>query len=639
MQKNPKYAYDINNAPYEAQAILVSIADKNRTGCMHGYGNRIQNNQNNQNFSCQCTSIGFQIKQYIDQGKDMSTTFDPYLKLLVKSHNHHYHIENQCLYKDQQVKSDILSTIMKIHRPSPAELCELVKFPCYDNCFVSMVFENPKFNESGKLDFSILQSAVAKRFKDSHKTNDPDDVENRLVDLLFEFTNIPNNTTTFLATYGLTCVRHYYFNNKLAQLLEKSDLCNDTDENTWLLLFKYLPYTMPIITMLMAKGWIISSKCIEHCCKYTSVADIFKILELSNRIPITKEHFNAVITAQSSKVASYYYRSADDFAESGSGYTPQKLELLITHGYKITYDDIVTSIKYKIVIPDIDRFGIVADKALLDMCYNNNFYPPYKFEGVDLNMITLQKLCLEGHIAPIRQFLNSHKTLVPDGICMRNICRNKRSVNILALLDKHNPIYTTECIKACSTYSHNPVLDHVIVKYTEAYTKEIAQYKATIKELEAALEAAGISKQPAKPNEITKDSVPIEANPVEVNSDSSFNEFNDDDINEMIDSCKTVEEETTILDIVENTVGIPKQKGRTMKLPKLYSSYFKTTTKMSFMDIKKDFINKIREKGWYNAKNKALIELPKDLKTVLSLPTTGLIKFEDLDKLITHFYK
>ena len=60
---------------------------------------------------------------------------------------------------------------------------------------------------------------------------------------------------------------------------------------------------------------------------------------------------------------------------------------------------------------------------------------------------------------------------------------------------------------------------------------------------------------------------------------------------------------------------------------------------MSFVSVKKELLNKIKKNEWYNKENEQFIDLPEDLRKKLGIQTEGLINVNDIDKVVTLFYK
>ena len=109
-------------------------------------------------------------------------------------------------------------------------------------------------------------------------------------------------------------------------------------------------------------------------------------------------------------------------------------------------------------------------------------------------------------------------------------------------------------------------------------------------------------------------------------------------------SVKDVEEQSDkeeILEIItldDKTGNLPKQLRRKMKVPEKYKKYFELDDKMSFLDIKKHFINNIKANKWYNNDIKTLVDIPADLRKLLEIKMVGYIQFKDMEKLLAYFY-
>lgn len=48
---------------------------------------------------------------------------------------------------------------------------------------------------------------------------------------------------------------------------------------------------------------------------------------------------------------------------------------MIDHGYKLTKEDVICAIKYKVAFPDLQKFGITVDNDILNACVKEKYYP------------------------------------------------------------------------------------------------------------------------------------------------------------------------------------------------------------------------------------------------------------------------
>jgi len=99
--------------------------------------------------------------------------------------------------------------------------------------------------------------------------------------------------------------------------------------------------------------------------------------------------------------------------------------------------------------------------------------------------------------------------------------------------------------------------------------------------------------------------------------------------------------EHKLIDIPDTLlVNVPAQKRRKGDVPTKFSRFFKRNKgeKLSFIDLKREFINEIRNNNWYNKEDKDLIDLPANLRKEIGLEDAGLVKFDDIERVVSLFY-
>ncbi len=259
-------------------------------------------------------------------------------------------------------------------------------------------------------------------------------------------------------------------------------------------------------------------------------------------------------------------------------------------------------------------------------------------------MIKLQKMLANKQaVSAIRTQLKTHN-LVPDRKCMENASTHKSNIATMRELIKYGGTITYKCLQNLSNnLTASSTLDYMLEEYKKQQdirdkeTKDkMEAYEAKIKELEEKLankEKIEESKEPPVEEKDLK-KTDTQNNTELIDTDDDLDDFNDDELAEIKD-CNIIKVDDTMIN------KLPKQKRRKCNVPKLYATYFKKkdNTKMSYLEIKKELLDNVRDNKWYNPDNKQLINLPEDLMKHLGIEKKGYIKFDDVEKVVNLFYK
>jgi hypothetical protein len=313
-------------------------------------------------------------------------------------------------------------------------------------------------------------------------------------------------------------------------------------------------------------------------------------------------------------------------------YNPIDVEMLFKYGYKPDYSDVENSIIKKRELPGLGRFNIQYDSKLMDLCDLYNFYPNYPF--INNKMLQLRTKCKNSYMSDIRDFMDNDQ-LTPDAICMKNASNHRSNNGVLRFLVSRGGKIDIECIRAnAQNYRANGTLLYLIDKFSESHNfsmdchndnvttknNEIITLQNTIKKLKNKIkELENVSN--SKSNNIT--------NNISTDNILTDNEVDIEDLN--------------FIEIITKSTCVSKRKRDIP--PEKYIKYIankkeiKKEIKMSFFDIRKEFIQDINNNGWYMGQNKMIINLPSEVKNNLEITDSGYIKFEDIDKIIYKFYE
>ncbi len=667
MTKTTKGKTKIKNnfkSTYQEQKILkiLDISCKHRE---HYYGGG----------TVTCESACALIIQEISGGLEFSNLFlIQFLKKVTESRYTSYYYSTYssytCIKQNGAVISNAIDEIVKLTVPDNDNLLTMIKYSDLDKCFITLAEKNPYFK---KFSQEFILSAIEERFeyecydgKDEHCSDADIDTMNKFCNIIIDNADMNDNLLAELCT-----CRNVFFDNVLANYIDKYE--GKLSQKMLTNACKSLPYTKNIIKILLSRNLSLTDDDLDIICEFCNEESIKFILD-ETRIKPKKSHFQKIVQSKTllsnrsyeeRKKYSYRYSNNINRYENGA-YTPNKAEILIAYGFKPTYDDVMFGIVHKAEIPNIARFSIKPDKKMLEKCWDYDFYPEYDFDCIKKEMIGFQKLCNKRAKVQISKYLKKHD-LVPDRKCMENACTFKNNHPIVNLLKSKGGKITIKCIENCAKqFSANSMLVDIIKTYKDENQALLDNYEKRIKELEEKLknnETLGTEKVEAE--ETTNNNKQEEDMMDELKSQIMDNDLSDIEIEsdeELIvaPKNKTKEAKTDSLDdgifdedleelINENEMIVisdvmiknkPKQLRKKCTIPKKYAKYFKkkSNQKMSFLDIKKEFLDTIKKKKWYDSQNQTLLDPPKNLRKVLKIKMTGYIDFNDVDKLVYLFY-
>jgi hypothetical protein len=341
---------------------------------------------------------------------------------------------------------------------------------------------------------------------------------------------------------------------------------------------------------MLLYGFKIDSKCLEIACKHCDIECIKMVLNY--KIPITNKHFENLLNSKELYFKKYNW---DNIVKPRyrRGYSTEKMELLFKFGYVPTIEDIKLSITNRSYLPNISRFDLKLDSSILQLCHEYNFYPDFNFDIKDKNLITLQKYCQNRNLKTISSYIEQYN-IKPDQTCIQNATRRKLSYPIIKYLIDKGCYIDHKCIN--NIVSNNVKcrnIHHILASY----------------------------------NNFINNKPKYEAPPISTEEDSfELHSFNDKD--ELFDE---------VMDLPNNQYVINKRKKQ--DVPDKYRSQFNIPNKrISFLDLKKDFLKRIKDNQWLTGSNNEFIDIPCEIRTKLNLNLEGFIKFSHLDRLLQLFY-
>lgn len=449
--------------------------------CCHHY------NGYNRNDTAVCNEICAKIKECHQDGLKISDqTFNLLMEYITNQTRYGgiSYAQYRCINKNQDNLVKLLEQLFKYHIPNPLHIEKLIDLACYDICYISLMSNN-KYK---KIENSTLDIIIKQRLKYSYYLNSNEETNN-LVDFVIKFVDMSLDNLSKL----VSC-KNEYLSFILSSIIDKSNL-EFNDNSILYAACHVLPYSKHVIQSLIGRGLRLDSKCLEIVCLNCPLEGIKYILE-NGRINVMREHYHKLVESViDTNLIEHRFLRRHKLEINESIYTQEKMELLINYGYIPDYEDIIYSIKHKIEIPNISRFNIKLDQKMLELCWEVDFYPKYKFDCIDLNLLEMQKLCLQKNSLTKIKNLVEYFNIIPDRKCMENACCQKSNSKVVDYLISKKGKITGTCVKNCiSKFNGAEFLLDIFNNYEKNNTELITKLQNHIIQLGGSLDDVKMTK-------------------------------------------------------------------------------------------------------------------------------------------------
>ncbi len=193
-----------------------------------------------------------------------------------------------------------------------------------------------------------------------------------------------------------------------------------------------------IIHLLIQYGVYPDNTCLMAACKEIDKKIISKLLEY-DIIP-TKECYNTLFN--------------DRYCRYGLWGNIRKniiriIDIFVEHGYKVDHDDVVTALKYRCYINNIERFNIHFEKDFYEKYSCHGCYP---YDNIKPTIKCLIKECgTVGNISAVKQLCNMG--IKPTIKCLQAACNRRSNMPIVRyLINKHGLKSDIQCLKNNARY-------------------------------------------------------------------------------------------------------------------------------------------------------------------------------------------
>lgn len=524
-----------------------------------------------------CTAIVNKIEEAVD---NCNYTFsdecmDKFIEYINYQHDYSYTLFG-CIKENHQLFVKVFSKLYVNYVPTKEQIKILLTCPEYDECIINLVDKNKKFT---KFDAQTLSNFARIRMKHSE-----DKTDNKIIiDTILQNCNLPDE----YIHYDIISTRNTYYNNILANMLYKYGGTFTQDHMH--IACEFLPYTINLVNVLLIIGLELDKKSLGAACQYTDAESLKYIVDLA-KIPVTDAKYNVCYSKEHYWVEYRLKVIQDKY---------NQINKVDDNGYRNASNSTI-----------IKKIKVFTDNEYMKDDKNKCKY-----------MTSLYNYCRTGHSNGIRQLIQTYE-LVPDYKCFEYLYKRR-------------------------------FVDVELVKYLLSV---IDKYEVTL-----ATKIAKIAKETLKKDKIAQNKVD-KVKIIDINGSNNSNkdtkivdkfilkEYNDNfkstkKYSSLMEKEIFSNESGNIDNILKNLdniikIKVPEDKRIIQQAPKKYITYFKKPNNvcMSYLEIRKEFIDVIRDKKWFRKNNKQLVNLPKSLRNKLGLDKDGYIQFEDIDKIIDLFY-
>lgn len=216
------------------------------------------------------------------------------------------------------------------------------------------------------------------------------------------------------------------------------------------------------ILLLMNYGAPLTKKVFDTACVHNNIKIIQACIE--NEIKPDANSFNSLFV----NYAPYYKAK---YTETSNPTITKIIDLFVSTGYKITYNDVVLATRKKVSINNVEHYGIVFDDAFMAICSESSFYPSNI--KIKPNISCLATECgKSGNLTVI-------KKLIGDGIkptveCLENACKIKQNIQTIRYLTTScGLVPNNKCLENIAYILGNSTFNLIVDAYVKKHPETI----------------------------------------------------------------------------------------------------------------------------------------------------------------------
>jgi hypothetical protein len=398
------------------------------------------------------------------------------------------------------------------------------------------------------------------------------------------------------------------------------------------------------VDMMFKLGAAFDESSLAVACATRNFQYITKILDL--KIVPDKTCYNAIFD----NVRKNYYGNRQSY---NADEVANIVDILVVHGYKPDYEDVVTALKHGCYIRDVKRFGIKFDSEFLERCTEEEYYP---YPDLDAKP-TLKCLRIEcgraNNLKSIKQLLSYG--LEPDIECLRNACKHKTNKTVINYLVTHHKLKPDlQCLKNNADYIRNATLTYLLenINFDDPKDDLKDDPKDDLKD-DQHIESEEAKDSPVEKPENSLEDDPIlitiveEDDPTEkpkskpkVKAKAKAKRTKKPNV-EIIDDLDEVEQKVAPKNDLTIPKNVPTNKRIKNKIDENILELFsqKKGTKLSFLDLRKLMLGYITNNNLIDKDDKTLVKPDANLCKILKIDKGKTVEFSNIDSLVSQCYK
>lgn len=401
---------------------------------------------------------------------------------------------------------------------------------------------------------------------------------------------------------------------------------------------------MEIMTLLLKYGAEPDFNCLIKACLIKDKEILNKIL--SYKIKPTTECFKNLITPPPYSYSKSKYSRRSNYSQTTENQenVAETIDILITHGYTLTKEDVTDALENEYYINGIQRFNFNFDEKLLEKCYQKNYFP-YKDLNLKPNIQCLREACnKKGNLKLIKQLVK--EGIEPDIECLRNACGFRSgNVPVIRYLVENKKIKPDiECIKQISRTINNGTLEYLFKQYDPTYDQNYNSDNESDNEENkkqvADIESESEDDEPVKTKQILEDSdsesedvkptkKAIKAKPEPISEDDSISDEQMEDSEDQIYTIADYKKKGYKLAKLNKMIDVDKRKKYSLTDDAYKLFGIKSATKFKLYAIRKKLNDYVATNNLADKKIKNLVKPNESLQKLLNVKADEYINIDD----------
>lgn len=399
-------------------------------------------------------------------------------------------------------------------------------------------------------------------------------------------------------------------------------------------------------TLLNLGGFELDTSLLIAACESKDYEIIKLFLDL--KIAPTTECFKKLVSDNTSIYRYRYSSRQNKYNGKSYDHISDIIDLLVSYGYKITYDDVVTATKNHVKINNIEVYDIKLDEKFLEVCAEYNFYP-YALKNINPTVKCLEKACAKaGNLTAIKDLVK--KNVKPNTECLRQACKHKNNLQTIKFLISNGAKPDFQCVENLSNILGNRSLSYILNEYKKTINTEEKEEKKLIKNNENKNDNDKISD-----NELEKlddvDGLEI-SNDMKDNKlcdscsdESSKNNSDDNKINEkeiknkkkiLVKGKKTQKDQVEIINITKPNKEIKIKETYVLNDNLSLLLTKKKGAKMTYLEVKQKLLEYIKNNNLFDKNNKLLIKINSEINSISGYKVNAFMSFVDFDNFVAN---